>query len=147
MNDVWGEPKMKLHYGKTVRELKSFEKIRDVTATDTPLAAQTEIENEKTGLRCVLEYPIKTMNISIDQSIWQVDTGPIAFPDLTRRFDPPVDSVRLAFAVFNAPHFCDFVVEQPTPIVRDRQEVCKVYHYSNPVSFPAKNRVLSVSDR
>jgi hypothetical protein len=53
----------------------------------------------------------------------------------------------LAFAVFNAPHFCDFVIEQPTPVVRDELEVCKVYHYSNPVSFTAKNRVLSVSDK
>ncbi|MBT4865083.1 MAG: hypothetical protein HON53_08200 [Planctomycetaceae bacterium] len=87
------------------------------------------------------------MNISIDDSIWQVDTGPIALPDLTKRFDPPVDSVRLAFAVFNAPHFCDFVIEQPTPVVHDEQEICKVYHYSHPVSFPAKNRVLSVSDK
>ncbi len=145
VNDVWGEPILRLHYGKTVKELNTFEEIRDVTATDTPLAAQTEIANEETGLRCVMEYPIKTMNISIDKSIWQVDTGPIAFPDLTKRFDPPVDSVRLAFAVFNAPHFCDFVIEQPTPIERDGEEVCRVYHYSNPVSFPAKNRVLAVS--
>jgi len=145
VNDVWGEPEMKLHYGKSVTELSTFEQIRDVTATDTPLAAQTLIENEQTGMRCVLEYPIKTMNVSIDKSIWQVDTGPIAFPDLTQRFDPPVDSVRLAFAVFNAPHFCDFVIEQPTPVIREEQEVAKVYHYSNPVSFPAKNRVLAVS--
>ena len=147
MKDVWGEPDMRLHYGKTVTELTTFEQIRDATATDTPLAAQAEITNEETGLRCVMEYPIKTMNISIDDSIWQVDTGPIAFPDLTKQFDPPVDSVRLAFAVFNAPHFCDFVIEQPTPVVHDEQEVCKVYHYSKPVSFPAKNRVLSVSDQ
>ena len=103
--------------------------------------------NKETGLRCLMEYPIKTMNISIDNRIWQVDTGPIAFPDLTKRFEPPVDSVRLAFAVFNAPHFCDFVIEQPTPVLRDEQEVCQVYHYSNPISFPAKNRVLSVSGR
>ncbi len=144
---MWGEPNMRLHCGKTVTELETFEQIRDVTATDTPLAAQTEITNEETGLRCVMEYPIKTMNISIDKGIWQVDTGPIAFPDLTRRFDPLVDSVRLAFAVFNAPHFCDFVIEQPTPIVRDKQEVSQAYHYSNPVSFAAKNRVLSVSDK
>jgi len=147
VTDVWGKPIMKLHYGKTVTDLKTFEEIRDVTATDVPLAAQTEIVNEETGLRCVMEYPIKTMNISIDKSIWQVDTGPVAFPDLTKRFDPPIDSVRLAFAVFNAPHFCDFVIEQPTPVVRDGKEVCQVNHYSNPVSFPAKNRVLAVSDK
>ena len=145
VTDVWGEPIMRLHYGKRVTELETFEQIRDVTATDAPLVAQTEIANEETGLRCVMEYPVKTMNISVDNGIWQVDTGPIAFPDLTRRFEPPVDSVRLAFAVFNASHFCDFVIEQPTPVVREEQEVCRVYHYSDPVSFPAKNRVLSVS--
>ena len=147
VTDMWGEPNLRLHYGQLVTELKTFEEIRDVTATETPLVAQTELANEETGLRCMLEYPIKTMNISIDHRIWQVDTGPIAFPDLTRHFDPPVDSVRLAFAAFNAPHFCDFVIEQPTPILRDEQEVCTVYHYCNPVSFPAKNRVLSVAGR
>ncbi len=144
VKDVWGAPNMHLRYGKTVRELKTFEDMRDVTATAAPLVAQTVITNEETGLRCVMEYPIKTMNISIDKSIWQVDTGPIAFPDLSKRFDPAVDSVRLAFAVFNAPHFCDFVIEQPTPVTRNEQEVCQVYHYSNPVSFPAVNRVLAV---
>jgi hypothetical protein len=135
---------MRLHYGKAVTELKTFEQIRDVTATDTPLAAQTELFNEETGLRCVIEYPVKTMNISLDRQLWQVDTGPIALPDLTSRFEPPVDSIRLAFAAFNAPDFCDFVIEQPTPILRDEQEVCEVYHYCSPVSLPAKNRVLAV---
>ena len=142
----WGDPIMRLHYGTTVNELRTFEEIRDVTATDTPLAAQTEITNKESGLRCLMEYPIKTMNINIDESIWQVDTGPVAFPDLTKQFDPPVASIRLAFAVFNAAHFCDFVIEQPTSIVRDEQDLCKVYHYSDPVSFPATNRVLSVSN-
>lgn len=145
VKEVWGEPVMRLHYGKTVDELKTFEDIRDVTATDTLLAAHTEITNEETGLRCLIEYPIKTMNISNDRGLWQVDTGPVALPDLTRRFEPPVDSVRLAFAVFNAPHFCDFVIEQPTPVIRDEQEVCEVYHYSNPVSLAAHNRVLAVA--
>ena len=144
VDEMWGEPNMLLHYGKTVTELTTFEQIRDVTATGTPLAAQTEIANEETGLRCLLEYPIKTMNISIDKKLWQVDSGPIALPVLTERFERPLDSVRLAFAAFNAPHFCDFVIEQPTPVLRDEQEMCEVYHYSNPVSLPAKNRVLSV---
>jgi hypothetical protein len=145
VTDVWGTPIMKLNLGQTVTELESFEQIRDVTATGTPLAAQTEIANAKTGLRCLLEYPIKTMNINLDNTIWQVDTGPVALPDLTRRFETPVDSVQLAFAVFNAPDCCEFVIEQPTPVMRDEREVCQVYHYSNPISLPAKNRILSVS--
>ena len=144
VKDVWGEPDMRLKYGQTVRELTSFEEIRDATAAAIPLVAQTELANDDTGLRCLLEYPVKTMNISIDDSLWQVDTGPIALPDLAQRYEPAVDSVRLAFAAFNATDFCDFVIEQPTPVLRDEQAVCEVYHYSNPVSMPAKNRVLAV---
>jgi len=147
VKDIWGEPEMRLRYGRTVTELQTFEQIRDVSATDTPLAAQTEITNHETRLRCMMEYPIKTMNISIDHGLWQVDTGPIAFPDLTRRFEPPLDCVRLAFAAFNSSDSCDFVMEQPTPILRDEQEVCKVYHYSNPVRFPARNCILSARER
>ncbi len=145
--DVWGEPHVRVQFGKTVAELKMFEQIRDATATATLLIAQTEITNEETGLRCLMEYPTKTMNISQDNYLWQVDTGPIACSDLTQRFDPAVDSVRLAFAAFNVPHFCDFVIEQPTPVIRDGQEVCQILDYSKPVSFAAKNRVLAVSDK
>jgi len=144
VKEMWGEPEMRLRFGEKVRELKTFEEIRDVNATATPLVAQTELANEETGLRCLIEYPVKTMNVSIDESLWQVDTGPIALPDLTRRYEPAVDSVRLAFAAFNTPDFCDFVIEQPTPVLREEQAVCEVYHYSNPVSMPAKNRVLAV---
>ncbi|MHB8900620.1 MAG: hypothetical protein ACYC6Y_17860 [Thermoguttaceae bacterium] len=145
VEEMWGEPQLRLKYGSTVTELKTFEEIRQVAATDTPLAAQTEIRNEETGLRCLLEYPVKTMNVSIDKQVWQVDTGPIALPDLARRYEPPVDSARLAFAAFNAPDFCDFVIEQPTPVLREGQEACLVYHYSNPISLAAKNRVLAVT--
>ena len=141
---AFGKPIPRLHFGAHVTELKTFEEIRDANATDIPLAAQTEVVNEETGLRCIMEYPIKTMNVSIDDSLWQVDTGPVVFPDLTQRFAPPLECARLAYAAFNAPHFCDFVIEQPTPILRDGKEVCEVFHYSNPVSFPSQNRVLAV---
>ena len=84
------------------------------------------------------------MNIGIDKRMYQVDTGPIAFPDLTKRYDPQIDCLQLAFIAFNAPHFADFVVEQPTPVIEDGQEKCKIYHYSSPFSMAAKNVVLAV---
>ncbi len=76
----------------------------------------------ETKLRAVIEYPIKTMNISMDKSVYQVDTGPIALPELEKRYDPPIDALRLAFVAFNTPDFADFVVEQPTPVIQDGQE-------------------------
>lgn len=142
--DVWGEPILKLRYGKQVRELEGWEAIRDATAAGAPIVSQTEIHNEETGLRAVIECPVKTMNISLEKKMYQVDTGPLALPDLSRRFEPPIDSLRLAFVAFNAPDFADFVIEQPTPVVENDVEVTKIYHYSNPISLPAKNRLLAL---
>lgn len=144
--DFWGKPIYKLVPGKKVQLLTGWQPIRQATDAAIPIVAQTEIRNDETGLRAVIEYPVKTMNIDVNNRIYQVDTGPIAFPDLSRRFDPPVDCVKLAFVAFNAPDFADFVIEQPTPVVRDDAEVCRVYHYSNPISLPAKNTLLAVGD-
>ena len=142
--DVWGEPDLKLRYGAGVTELDSFEEIRDATAQGRPIVAQTEIRNDETSLKAVIEYPVKTMNISLDNSVYQVDTGPVAYPDLTRRFDLSIECLSLAFVAFNVPHFADFIIEQPTPVVQDEQELARVYHYSRPFSLPAKNRLLAL---
>ena len=84
------------------------------------------------------------MNISVEKKMYQVDTGPIAFPDLTKRHNRMVDCIRLAFVVFNAPHFADFVIEQPTLISSDDESSSQTYHYSQPFSLPAKNRLLAL---
>jgi len=142
--DVWGKPILKLREGRPVRVLDTWEAIRDATAAAVPIVTQTEIANPETGLRAIIECPVKTMNVSLDLEMYQVDTGPVAFPDLSRRFDPWIECLRLAFVAFNAPHFADFVIEQPTPVVEDEKEVCQIHHYSNPISLPAKNTVLAV---
>jgi hypothetical protein len=142
---VWGKPLLKLRKGKHVRGLDTWEKIRDVTAAGIPIVSRTEIEDSSTKLRAIIECPVKTMNISLDREIYQVDTGPVAFPDLSRRSDPWIAGLSLAFVAFNAPHFADFVIEQPTPVMEDERELCRIYHYSSPISLPAKNTLLAVS--
>ena len=143
-SSVWGKPILKLRRPGRANELKSFAAIRDATAEGLPIVARTEIANEETRLRAVIEYPVKTMNIEAERSIYQVDTGPIALPDLTKRYDQPIECLKLAFVAFNAPHFADFVVEQPTAVVHDGLERPETYHYSNPFSLPAQNRLLAI---
>jgi len=144
VDKLWGEPRLLLHDAAKVTVLETFEQIRDATAAGLPLVTQTEIRNEATGLRAVIECPTKTMNISLDKSIYQVDTGPIAYPDLSKPFDLQIDCLSVAFVAFNAPHFADFIVEQPTALVEDGQEKGKFYHFSAPFSLPAKNAVLAL---
>ena len=144
VEEIWGEPILKLREPQRVTLLDTWESIRDATAAAQPIVSQTELTDADTGLRAIIECPVKTMNVSLARSMYQVDTGPIAFPDLSERYDRLIDCLSLAFVVFNAPHFADFVVEQPTPVMQDGVELCKVHHYSSPFSLPAKNRLLAL---
>jgi hypothetical protein len=143
LETVWGIPELRLAHGRNVRELTTWEEIRDVTASSAPMVAQTELSDPQTGLRAIIECPVKTMNISHEKQMYQIDTGPMVFADLSRRFDDPIDSLSLAFIAFNAPDFADFVIEQPTGVIEDGVEKCRTLHYSTPISRPAKNVLLT----
>ena len=135
---------MRLQEASAVTLLDTWEKIHAATAAALPIVTQTEIADAATGLRAVIECPTKTMNVNLPRQMYQVDTGPIVFADLSKIYQPQIDCLRLAFIAFNAPDFADFVVEQPTPVVEEGKELCKVYHYSQPFSMPAKNVLLAL---
>ncbi len=144
--NAWGEPRLLIPEGADVRVLKTWEEIRDATAQGAPLVSQTEITNSETSLKAVIECPVKTMNISLEKQMYQVDTGPVAFPDfpdLKQTTVPLINCLQLAFVAFNQTDFADFVIEQPTAVIENESEVCRIYHYSNPISLPATNRILT----
>jgi len=144
--EVWGPAVRKLKYGRTVAVLDSFAAIRDATVAGIPLVSRTELVDRASGRRAVIEAPVKTMNIQPEERLYQIDTGPVAYPRLSEPFDPPIDALQLAFVAFNAAHFADFVVEQPDPVVEDGVEKTKVFHYSQPFSVPARNLLLAIGD-
>lgn len=122
-------------------ELTSNEEIREATYSMQSIVAQTEIKNAETGQRAILECPVKTMNTHRENDMYQVDTGPLAFPDLTRRHDRNVDGISLAFVAFNVPDFADFVIEVATSLGEGEPEV---HHYSELISLPAENRLFVI---
>ena len=142
--EVWGKPILRLREGQHVKVLDTWEQVRDATAAAVPIVSQTEIRDPDTGLRAIIECPVKTMNVSLQRQMYQVDTGPVAFADLSQRADPLIEMLSLAFIAFNAPHFADFVIEQPTPVIEEDNELCQIHHYSNPISLPARNTLLAV---
>jgi hypothetical protein len=75
--------------------LESIEQIIQSTLANDPLIARTEIENER--YLALVEYPIKTMNVNEREKVYQTDTGPILFPDLSRDPDDLLDGLELAF--------------------------------------------------
>lgn len=145
MKDMWGaNPVIYASPAPIITELHSFEKIRDATGSGLPIVTQTEFLDKSTGLRAIIEAPCKTMNISHPKKMYQVDTGPIAFPDLSKKYETPIDCLSLAFIAFNVDHFADFVIEAPTPIMEGGKEVSTVYHYSKIKSLQVKNRIFAL---
>jgi hypothetical protein len=146
MEEMWGgNPVIYTPGPEVVTELDTWEKIRDATAAGIPIVTQTEFSNESTGLKAIIECPCKTMNISHPKRMYQVDTGPIAFPDLSKRFDAQIDCLELAFIAFMNSSFADFVIKAPTAIMEGNKEVATVLHYSKLVTIDnAKNKIFAL---
>ena len=115
------------------------------TLKGRPLVGRTEIHDEASGARAIIEYPVKTMNVNDLKNMYQVDTGPLAFPDFTAAADRPIDRMELAYVAHNQPDEAYFIVQRPTPIVVDEAEVCDVCHYSDIRRLPAKNTLMSLA--
>jgi hypothetical protein len=142
--DLWGGQVYKIRQAERARLLTTNAAVREATLAALPIVAQTEIANTETGLRAIMEYPVKTMNTHREKDQYQVDTGPVAFPDLGQRHDTFAHSLSLAYVAFNVPHFADFVIEDGTPIREGDREVARVWHYERILSLPAKNRLFAL---
>jgi len=141
--EMWEGQDYHLVPGRNVEELVDAEAVLRATYDWAPIVAQTEIRNADTGLRAVIEYPVKTLNTQRARNLYQVDTGPVALPDLTTRHLRHADGLRLAFLAFNAPHFADFVIEAPTRVGEEGNPAW-IYHYSEQLTLPCENRLYAV---
>ena len=152
--DNWGELGLQLWPAASAYEIPvdRFEPAMRATEAGHTLVAQTEISDPATGLRAVIEYPVKTMNVSRDgfpdkngQSVWQIDTGRVGVPDLSKRYTPAIRAFSLGFVavISRHPTAADFVLEQLTPLPPPNDAV-RVLHYSKPFSLRSKNRLVGI---
>lgn len=118
-------------------ELKTAREIVEATLDNRILVARTTIETER--YTATIDYPVKTMNANERDWIYQTDTGPILFPNLTREPDDLITGFELAFAAFNCPDWTEFIIRAPTTATPD----VEVYHYSRPLRVDCVNQVFS----
>jgi hypothetical protein len=139
----WGTPILRLHNAADALVLDTWPKIQQAIESGAPIICRTTLADEATRLRAVVEYPVKTMNMNVEKQLWQTDTGPIALPDLSKRYEHPIESLRLAFVAANRNDEAYFVVEQPTPLTVDDKQVAEVRHFSQPFGAKATNVLLA----
>lgn len=85
-----------------------------------------------------LDFPIKTINASERDHIYQTDTGPILFPDFSAPFAHIMETFHLAYVAYNAPDWAEFIVRVPTPLT----DAISVNHYSKAVRLETKNSII-----
>lgn len=122
------------------RLLSDAREVVAATLAGTPLVCRTEIADDRGRFRCLLEYPLKTMNANDIRDIFQVDTGPVPFPDWEAHEELAAGRFGLAYVAFNVPDEAYFVVLAPTELAPG----VATPHYSRIVRLPAKNEVLAL---
>ena len=123
------------------RVLSEPAEIVQASLENVPLVGRVEIDSPDQVVQAVLEFPIKTMNANDIETKYQVDTGPLPFPDFRVPAQRHIERLSPAFVAYNAPHFADFVVQQPLALSGGFE----VTHYSRPFSLPAHTSVIALS--
>jgi hypothetical protein len=125
--DAWAEYGIELR-AAPARPLDSIEAVIEAIRGDRPLVSRTRYDDG--GYRVTIEHPVKTINYSERDKLFQTDTGPLLLADLSperlRRGARLVECFDLAYSAFNSPDWTEFVVNVPTPVGQG----IRVDHYS-----------------
>jgi len=106
-----------------------------------PMVCRTTLRDEKRGLRAVLEYPCKTMNVKESPMRFQVDTGPLIVPDFNSKAEHAVERFEVGYVVWNRYDEAQFVLRKPVAISAGAKPA-RTTDYSEVVVMPAYNEVI-----
>lgn len=119
------------------------EAIVKATLTNRPLVARTELRDEQTGLTALLEYPVKTMNVTEEPTRFQVDTGPVIVPDFSAHSGTEIERFDMAYVVYHQFDRAEFILRRPVSIAECGQKPVQVTDYSVIHALPARNEIWS----
>jgi len=122
------------------RELKSNQEIVEAGLARKPLVSTTEWTTGS-GVHILVEYPVRVWNFNERENCYQLDTGPILFPDDEREHTRFIETFDRAFIAHNSPDWAEFIVNVPTRI----NDQIVVDHYSEPRRLTqVTNRMIEV---
>lgn len=143
VDELWTEYELTVNTFPKVTPLADEESVIAATLANLPLVAQTEFRSEAIGLSAILEYPVRTMNINREWKRFQVDTGPLAYPDLETPDLPWIERFTTAFAVYNTFNSVEFIVYGPTPLEVEGRPVATVMDYQKVETYQATHRLFA----
>ena len=106
-----------VHMYADARPLADGAAIVAATLGNVPLVGQTELRDENGGVRAVLDYPIKTMNVLRTTQQFQIDTGPVLLPDVASAVSHEIERFDLAYILYHQLDRAEFILRRPVGIV------------------------------
>lgn len=141
VKDRFGEVRISLERIPDASELSQIQEIVEATLQNSRLVGRTTIRDESNDISAVLEYPIKTINVNPEKNVFQVDTGPVLFPQLDSEDDDRIKWLKPAYIAYNDFDYAEFIIQSPTPIGRNLW----VKHYSEIKGVKADNLIFSIA--
>ena len=138
----FADVRLDIHTFPATRRLADRAQIVEATLANRPLIARTELRDEERGWRAVLEYPVKTMNVTREPPRFQVDTGPLLLPDFASAAARPIERLDVAYVVYHAFDRAEFIARRATPIPAGDRPLAAVTDYSAVRVMPAQNEIL-----
>ena len=99
------------HYDRSTR-LTSAKEVIDATLADKPLNARTVVRDNARGYVLTLEYPVRTMNVNVEEGLYQIDTGPLPLPDMKTWDGVRPARAFLSHVAFSRFDFAEFILRR-----------------------------------
>ena len=125
------------------RPLKTVEEIISATLAGEAMVGRTVLIDLERGWEATLEYPINYVNVHPPAARFQVDVGPILYPDLTSTEAAVVDRVQLAYVMYNQLDEVEFAIRMPTVVTEGQSG--ETLHYSEVFKVLAPSELFSLS--
>jgi hypothetical protein len=136
-----------VHEPKSVRPLLDKSAVIEATLANEVIIARNDLTDERTGIRAVVEYPVKTMNVQREQGVFQVDTGPVPLYNFAGDDPDPMAHFLWSYVAFNEFTGAFFISQVPTPLFKDGVEVARTSHYSqNSAYLQSVNTLFAIDD-
>jgi hypothetical protein len=130
--------------------------IVEATLKNRILVGRTELTLKDGKIQAILDYPIKTINVNDRKTLFQIDTGPLLFPNLDSAHTRTIEAFEHAFLAYKTFDRAEFISLQPTFILdtiknvteRERflplKAALSVNHYSATRKLAAKNTLMAI---
>ena len=138
----WTDVRFDLAAAKA-RRLGGIDEITAATLQSEAMTGRTTMQSEDGSWRAVIEYPIPYMNVHPPAGRFQVDVGPVLFPDFESDDSELVSKLSLSYVMFNELDKAEFVVRTPTLVSKGSD--AQTLHYSEVRKASVVNELFSIA--